>query len=171
MTGTAEDGQVQMTLDASRRVTQVTVVSLTDTTRRPDGLAMALRRAHLDATSELLDAERLAAGGSLEREPRRPVAAAEPGTRPVTTHFGHASREDVEHFRATYRRSVGGPARSVTGVSGVSGNACVRVSLDPASSYGTVDVDPGWLATARVSQVGAAIGEAFQDAYDERDRT
>lgn len=60
-------------------------------------------------------------------------------------------------------------SRDIGPVDGVSDNECVEVHLPIASAFGTVASDPGWLANAGASNVGAAVTQAFAAAYRKRD--
>ena len=47
----------------------------------------------------------------------------------------------------------------------------MTVTLDLASSHGRLYVDSGWLASARCKPLGAAITQAYRNAYRKQDRS
>ena len=55
-------------------------------------------------------------------------------------------------------------------MTGSSHNGCVTVTLAPHGPRGAVDADPGWLAQTSGPRLGAAVTEAFRDAYSRRDQ-
>ncbi len=54
---------------------------------------------------------------------------------------------------------------------GRSDNGCVTVTLDLASAHGRLQIDGGWLASARSALVAAAITQAYRNAYRKQDRS
>ena len=155
---------VVVNLDASRQVSGISITALPEDLRTPAGLTAALRRAYLDAVGARLD-ERL---GSGTRPPRREArgarrAHARPaGPTPTAT---SRTSELVEFWKRDVAVAV--PANRARG-RGSPPTECVRVRLHTTDHFADIDLDPGWLQSARVSSVAAAVLEAFQDAYTQR---
>ena len=162
---TTSTGAVEVTLDADRQVSGISITALPDHLRTPDGLAAALQRAYLDAIGERIE-ERL---GAPSRPPgERPVAQAAPTPPPArSASFGHVPHEQLVEF---WRRDVPAPQRPTAREVGVSANQCVQVRLHTTDHFADLDLDPGWLSTARVSAVAAAVLEAFEHAYQQRNQ-
>ena len=159
---TSSTTAVVVNLDASRQVSGISITALSEDLRTPGGLTAALRRAYLDAVGARLD-ERLGSG-----RPRgeRPVARTERTPAPARSDsFGHVPHEELVEF---WKRDVPEPSRPAGREVGVSSNQCVRVRLHATDHFADIDLDPGWLQSARVSSVAAAVLEAFQDAYTKR---
>jgi hypothetical protein len=167
VTGTDESASLQVTIDSTRRVIGVTAGRLPDVLRRPEGLDHAVRRAHTDAVMDKIEAG-LRASGRIDATAPRRTAAYGPGAAPQVAElypdFGHGP-VDLE----LYRSFVGHQAADRSKGSGSSDNHCVTVTLDAAGPCGLVEADPGWLSQARSTQVAAAVLQAFEAAYRERD--
>ena len=154
---------VVVTLDASRQVSGISITALPEDLRTPAGLTAALRRAYLDAVGDRLD-ERLGAGARPRGE--KPVARTERSPAPAASDtYGHVPHEELVEF---WKRDVAPPTRPLGREVGVSSNRCVQVRLHTTDHFADIDLDPGWLQSARVSAVAAAVLEAFQDAYTQR---
>jgi len=159
---TSRTTAVVVGLDASRRVSGISITALPEDLRTPAGLTAALRRAYLDAVGARLD-ERL---GSARPQGERPVARAERTPAPPRSDdYGHVPHEQLVEF---WKRDLPEPPRATGHETGVSSNECVRVRLHTTDHFADIDLDPGWLQSARVSSVAAAVLEAFQDAYTKR---
>ena len=159
----ATTAPVVVTLDASQQVSGIAIAALPEELRTPEGLGAALRRAYLDAVTTRLD-ERLGPPG---RSARKPLAmtGARTAPPPRSDRFGHLPAEELTEFwQAEVPQPVALPRRDV----GVSGNDCVRVRLHTTDHFADIDLDPGWLQSARVSAVATAVLEAFEDAYAQR---
>ena len=158
---------VTVELDAARQVRGVRFDSLSDELRAPDALVRALHRAYLDAISAQLEGSR----GERRRDPgERPVALAERTPAPSSSsRFGSTPFEELTAFWAAHPD----PQTSSAGErpTGVSRNDCVHVRLHATDHFADIDVDPGWLRSARVDAVAAAVLQAFEDAYTKRDHT
>jgi hypothetical protein len=154
---------VVVTLDASRQVSGISIAALPDELRTPAGLTAALRRAYLDAVGVRLD-ERLGAGARPRGE--KPVARTARTPAPATSgSYGHVPHEELVEF---WKREVPPAGLPLGREVGVSSNRCVQVRLHTTDHFADIDLDPGWLRSARVSAVAAAVLEAFQDAYMQR---
>lgn len=157
--GTSPSGAVTVTVDPRFRVTGL-LLAEHDDIRRPASLARAFDAAYALAVASRSEPD----GGPAPAPGARPVAVA---TRPV---FRRPTPEMLQRHRVreeSPRRTTASHAGEVTGTSS---NECVRVTLAPARPSGTVEADPGWLAHAARNQIVAAIIEAFEHAYAERDR-
>lgn len=154
---------VEVTIDPTDRVTAVRLIAEVPVIRRPQGLRDAVeeafraaRRARLNALG-VFDQESTARGRPRAEAPSRSI-------RTVENWMGTGWQPDPSSLRPhRFDTSDFGPT------AGVSANNCVTVSLDIASSHGTVDAEPGWLSQATRTNIGRAITEAFHDAYRKRD--
>lgn len=159
---------IVVTLDASRRVSGVTINGLPDDLRTPDGLSAALWQAYLRAVTARSDGRRDTPGaGDASHTPRpagaRPVAVAtRTPPRARSEAFGHVDPAELTEFWRTATPEPAPPGRR--GV-GASANGCVRVRLHSSDHFADLDLDPGWLRGARAGSVAAAVLEAFEDAY------
>ncbi len=152
--GRDPSGSVAVTIGQTYRVRAVRILKVAEV-RSPTALAAAFAAAHSAA---------LKGRSSRDERPRtaRPRAVA---VRPT---FRRPGRHDLERHRIR-TETPRGERRATPVIAGLSANRCVRVTLDPARSSGTVAADPGWLAQAGPSAISSAITEAFHHAYAERD--
>jgi len=158
----ATESGVAVALDGDRQVSAITIDALPDALRTPEGLSSALHRAYLDALSERLD-QRL---GGPSRSGERPVAdATRTPAPPRREDFGQLDDAALTEF---WKRPVPEPREVGRREVGVSQNRCVSAVLHTTDHFADLDIDPGWLRTARVSAVATAVLEAFEDAYTQR---
>jgi len=141
------------------RFTRVEISALDDQLRDVGGLAEAFDRAYARAL--------------LEDTPPAPAVAVASGVRPAGPVIMGRPPKPTPHAEPRWdlinQASRLGPDAPLTAV-GRSGNDCLHVRLDLASSRGRlVDVDAGWLRQATTSTLTSAIQQAFADAYEKRD--
>lgn len=151
---------LRIEIDDTRRVTGV-VVRDADAVATPEALDAAVAAGYSEALAEAAASRRV----DRPRTGARPVAVAtliEKAPPPPGSYDRHRIREEGRHTRALRR---GEPGTAV----GISTNECVTVRLRPASSFGSVESDAGWLRTARPDSIERAVTEAFAAAYDRRD--
>jgi len=159
----ATETGVAVALDSDRQVSAISIDALPDQLRTPEGLSTALHRAYLDALTERLD-QRL--GGPRTPTGQRPVAdATRTPAPPRRDDFGHLDDGALTEF---WKRPVPEPREIGRREVGVSQNRCVSAVLRTTDHFADLDIDPGWLRTARVSAVATAVLEAFEDAYTQR---
>ncbi len=170
--GQDSSGAVTLTVDPTNRITDVAVRGPADHLRTPELLAVAVdeaagaaRAARLRASRAESDADAEAASRRAERPVARPLVLA---VQPVenfqengTTPSGRLRGTSSQYL---YRDLDGGAV-------GQSDNGCVTVVLDLASAHGRLHVDSGWLASARCKPLGAAITQAYRNAYRKQDRS
>jgi hypothetical protein len=170
--GQDSSGAVTVTVDPTNRITDVAVRGRADHLRTPELLAGAVDEAAGAARAARLHASR---AGS-DAEPTKPT---KPAGRPVARPLA-LGVQPVENFQKT-GTTPSGRLRGTSGqylyrdldggAVGESDNGCVTVVLDLASSHGRLHVDGGWLASARSKLLGAAITQAYRNAYRKQDRS
>jgi len=99
-----------------------------------------------------------------------------PGPADAKPGHGKPKRHRVDLTGATKKVAgdLPGPIEdqgTVTGKPFRNGKVKLFVTLDLASSHGRLEVDSGWLATARCKPLGAAITQAYRNAYRKQDRS
>jgi hypothetical protein len=166
-----QDGSsaVMVTVDPTNRITEVAVRGRADHLRTPELLAAAVDQAAGDARAARLRAGRPDSDGVGPAQARRPVVrplalgtqAVENFQKTGTTPSGRLRGTSAQYLY----RDLDGPAV------GQSDNGCVTVTLDLASSHGRLYIDSGWLASARCKLLGAAITQAYRNAYRKQDRS
>jgi hypothetical protein len=170
--GRDSSGAVTVTVDPTNRITDVAVRGPADHLRTPELLAGAVdeaagaaRAARLRASRADSDAEADGSSSRATRPVARPLVL---GVQPVenyqvtgTTPSGRLRGTSNQYL---YRDHDGGAV-------GQSDNGCVTVVLDLASAHGSLHVDSGWLASARCKPLGAAITQAYRNAYRKQDRS
>ena len=151
-------GSLTVTIGPTNRVRSVQIANATDL-RSPGALASAVAAAYSAALT-----------ARSRRDPESPqVRRTRPRAVAVRPTFQRPSPEQLQRHRIR-NESQPGERRAAGAVDeGRSANGCVRVTLDPARSSGTVSADPGWLAHAGATSIAKAITEAFHHAYAERD--
>ncbi len=158
--GDDPSGAVTVTVDPTDRVIAVTVRDR-DAIRSTEGLRQAVELAFQAARMHRLGVH------TPSGKPSGPLTVdSGPSPRPILL----VTDESDRHVPQPRDRS--GPTvaqRDFGPTSGVSDNDCVTVTLDVASSHGTVDADQGWLSTALPTKIGDAITQAFAQAYGKRD--
>ena len=167
--GKDSSGTVTVTVDPTNRVTEVSVRGNADDLREPDKLARAVDEAAGAARSARLRAGRTDSDESASTRARRPVARPLAIGQLAVENFQQTGTIPSGRLRGTSAnfmyRDLGGPAV------GQSDNECVTVTLDLASTHGRLQIDGGWLASARNKPLGAAITQAFHNAYRKQDRS
>jgi hypothetical protein len=156
-TGQDPDGTLSVTVGPTNRVVRIEV-HRADAVRTPEALEAVARLAYRSA---------------LVAQVRDTPVTPQPGPRTAVATLARAVPLDLSQYeshqiRGQVKRS-GGPRRPVAEV-GHSDNGCVWVELVPASSRGVIGADPGWLSQATASQIGQSVHQAFERAYEERDR-
>lgn len=160
--GLDDTGAVSVTIDATNRVTGVTVNPLAEPLRDPTALATAVSRAHLAAiTSKLPDRTSSPAA----RRPRRARAPQPAAWVPLDNILESGRPFDGD----AHLHAPPGLAEPLERHVGHSRNECVTVVLDLGSPTGTPEIDGGWLRQAAHVNVSTALTQAFLDAYRERD--
>jgi hypothetical protein len=168
--GQDSSGAVTVTVDPTNRIIDVAVRGRADHLRTPEQLAGAVDEAAGAARAARLrasraDADTDASSTRAGRPVARPLAL---GVQPVEN-FQETGTTPSGRLRGTssqylYRDLDGGAV-------GQSDNGCVTVVLDLASAHGRLHVDSGWLASARCKPLGAAITQAYRNAYRKQDRS
>ncbi|HET9422361.1 MAG TPA: hypothetical protein VFO49_14575 [Nocardioides sp.] len=163
-------GAVTVTVDPTNRITEVAVRGRADHLRTPELLAAAVDEAAGAARAARLRAGR--AGSDVDESTTRDRRAV---ARPLGIGV-----QAVENFQET-GTTPSGRLRGTSGqylyrdldggAVGQSDNGCVTVVLDLASSHGRLHVDSGWLANAPSKPLGAAITQAYRNAYRKQDRS
>ena len=160
VTATDQHGAIEITLDASRRVTSVHVRDLT-AVRTPPAFTSALigafqaadgerARAALDQTGDL--------DGFLDRVERE--HAEHPGLRvPSRVDVSYAAYKAGLLYVDATRHEERPPART-------SDNGYLTVRRGPAGDLLTVDVDAEWLLGTRTEHLEAAIEQATTITWD-----
>lgn len=160
--GAAPGGSpIQVDLDRHGRVVTVNVLRLTEDLRTSTGLDEAFQKALARRRSDELPAAPPVVDASGRIQVARTTV---PARRPLRELVREAMLHDTSVPTARSTTLIGGER-------GVSENDCLTVVLDPAGQGGDLEADPGWLRQAAASKVGAAITQAFDAAYRERDQT
>jgi hypothetical protein len=148
---------VRVEVDGSRLV-RVEIEGLGDSLRDPAALGAAFDRAY-DAA---LVADRPPAPADLVASGVRPAGPVVMG-RPPLPEVPSGPHWDLIN--------LAGADLGPLSAEGRSDNDCLLVRLDPGSSRGRiVEVDPGWLRQANASRLTAAIHQAFDRAYETKER-
>jgi hypothetical protein len=145
---------MRVTVDRQLRVRRVVVADV-DQLRTEGSVRRAFDDAYRAALVEQLD---------IQPVPRRdrPVARRVRRVAPTPT------PERLDRHQTRYREAFRPRTRRAGEVTGTSVNGCLSVTVPPAQPRGVIDADPGWLAVTTRSRLGAAITEAFADAYSRR---
>lgn len=154
--GTDPTGSVTVTIDPTLRATLVRIESV-ERVRSPEQLAHAVGAAYSAALSARFAGPDDANADDPPPGARRVRLQVRPIPDLVARH--QAGRQTTPRPR----RRV--PREEV----GTSVNGCVTVTLPVFGPRGRADADAGWLRQANGAQVGAAVTEAFHDAYSRRD--
>ena len=152
-----------VTVDPLLEVRRV-VVHDVDLLRTPEAVRQAFE-----------DAYRAALLRRLPDGPPRPAAGGSGRTRPVARRVRRVSArptpERLARHQTRYSEALEPRPQRPGERSGSSANGCVSVTVRPGSPRGVIEVDPGWLAAATRTRLGAAITEAFAAAYDRGDQS
>lgn len=157
--GTARHSDaIGVDLDRDGRVRGVQIGHLPDALRQGDALDRAFREAMARALAADLPAAPPALDGSGRVQAARVTL---PERRPLRDLVREALDRPSAH-------DAGPAVRVLGGEQGESDNGCVTVVLDPAGPGGDLSFDAGWLSQAGVSNLAAAITQAFAAAYRTR---
>ena len=160
--GRDDTGAVSVTIEATNRVTGVTVSPLAEPLRDPEVLATAVARAHLAAiTGKLPDRTSTPAA----RRPQRARAPRPAPWVPLDDILASGRPFDPD----AHLHAPPGLSEPLERHVGHSRNECVTVVLDLGAPTGTLQIDGGWLGQAAAVNVSTALTQAFLDAYRERD--
>ena len=152
MTQPTTDEALTVTVDPQLRVTGVqvhTVEPLRDPVRLDEAFASAYAEALAGRRPIETPAESLAT-----LRPQRVVLTVRKPTAAALDRHEVRVRDHLQPRRPRPREQTG-----------VSANQCVSVILPPTGGRGHLRVDAGWLQQTNGTRLGAAITEAYADAY------
>lgn len=158
-------GSVTVVVDRRQQIVGVSFARLREDLRNSSGLAGAVRKAHTAAVLRRMATadprptvtpSRRRVATKIERREFVYDSPMVSGRAPRFPDFA-ANRDRPRYMRAADR--------------GVPANECAAVVLDLGGPMGTLELDSGWLRQAAVNEVARAVGEAFADAYRERNRS
>jgi hypothetical protein len=156
--GTDPDGAVTLTLDPTLRILRAEVGRI-DLVRTEDALNSALTSAYAVALS----------GRAAHADPADTPHGEPPQPRRLRLEVRRPTPEMLARHQVRERANARPRPRFPREERGTSANGCLAVTLPVASPRGPVEVDHGWLQLANSAQLGAALTEAYNDAYSRRD--